>query len=159
TYAVGDLMSTRPQAVYRFRPRHQESGALMAFQRRGELYTGREPAMVLRLCVRAVPLFVAVLLFSASPSPFARDMLAAHNGVRSRTGVPPLAWSDRLATAAERWADALVRRNEFAHNPKTPYGENLFEVMGGSGSAAEIVSDWASEEKNYNYAKNSCRGV
>src|SRR5215475_2161722 len=105
----------------------------------------------------AVSLYLSVVLFAAQPGPFAREMLAAHNSVRSRAHVPRLVWSARLATAAERWADTLIQRKEFRHNPKTPYGENLSEVVGGSESAAEIVSDWASEEKDYNYAANLCR--
>jgi uncharacterized protein YkwD len=104
-------------------------------------------------------LIVAIPLLAASPSPFVHDMLAAHNAVRGRAGVPRLVWSGRLAIAAEYWADTLVKSNKFEHNPKTPYGENLFEIVGASASPAEIVSEWASEEKNYNHATNSCSRV
>jgi uncharacterized protein YkwD len=103
--------------------------------------------------------YLSVVLFAAHPGPLAREMLAAHNAVRGRAGVPRLVWSARLASAAQRWADILIARNEFRHNPKTPYGENLFAIAGGSESPAEIVSDWASEENDYNYAANSCRSV
>jgi len=108
---------------------------------------------------RILVLIVAIPLFAAGPPPFARGMIDAHNAVRRRTGVPPLVWSDRLAAAAERWAETLMANGRFVHNAKTPYGENLFEIVGGSASPAEIVSEWASEEKDYNYAKNSCDRV
>ena len=39
----------------------------------------------------------------AAPSSLSREMLAAHNAVRARVKVSPLAWSDRLATVAQKW--------------------------------------------------------
>ena len=45
-----------------------------------------------------------------TPSSFSRDMLARHNAVRARVGMPPLAWSDRLAARAQDWADTLLAR-------------------------------------------------
>ena len=107
--------------------------------------------------VRAIVLLISAPLFAADP--FARDMLAAHNAVRSRAGVPRLIWSEKLAAAAGQWADGLIRHNKFEHNRKTPYGENIFEMDGASASPAEIVSEWAAEQKNYNHAANSCRSV
>jgi len=107
----------------------------------------------------ALSLAGSILLVAANPGSFAHDMLAAHNAVRSRAGVPRLVWSERLAKAAGQWGDMLVRRNQFAHNPKTPYGENIFEIVGAPASPAEIVSDWGSEEQDYNYGANSCRAV
>ncbi len=107
--------------------------------------------------VAAFVLFIASEA-SAAASSFAAEILAAHNAIRSRVGVPRLVWSDRLAAAAQRWADTLVKRNQFAHDPKSPYGENLFAVIGGTASPAEIVEEWASEEKNYDRRTNSCRG-
>jgi uncharacterized protein YkwD len=41
-------------------------------------------------------------------SSLARDMLAAHNAVRARVGIAPLAWSDRLAAGSQDWADTLT---------------------------------------------------
>jgi hypothetical protein len=38
---------------------------------------------------------------AATPSSLARDMLARHNAARARVGMPPLAWSDRLAARAQ----------------------------------------------------------
>ncbi len=37
-----------------------------------------------------------------------------------------------------------------------PFGENLYEVSGGSSTPAEVVSAWASEEVSYDQATNTC---
>ncbi len=108
---------------------------------------------------RILVLTIALPLLAASPLPFARGMLDAHNAVRRRAGVAALVWSDRLAAAAEHWANTLVTNNKFEHNTNTPYGENLFEIIGGSATPGEIVFEWAAEEKNYNHATNSCSKV
>jgi uncharacterized protein YkwD len=89
----------------------------------------------------------------------ARDMLAAHNGVRTRVGLPPLVWSDRLAAHSQEWANALIARRQFVHRPNSRYGENLFEIRGAPASPAQVVDAWASESKNYDYRSNRCRGV
>ncbi|MGA9624810.1 MAG: CAP domain-containing protein [Bryobacteraceae bacterium] len=41
---------------------------------------------------------------------FSRNMLARHNAVRARVGMPALAWSARLAARAQDWADSLLAR-------------------------------------------------
>ena len=95
----------------------------------------------------------------AAPSSLARDMLAAHNGVRARARIAPLTWSDRLAAHAQDWADNLLKRRQFAHRPKSAYGENLFEITGAEASSAQVVNAWAAESRNYDYNSNGCRGV
>jgi pathogenesis-related protein 1 len=94
-----------------------------------------------------------------APSSLARDMLAAHNAVRARMGIAPLTWSDRLAAHAQDWADTLLKRRQFAHRPKSAYGENLFEISGAAASSAQVVNAWAAESRNYDYNSNGCRGV
>jgi pathogenesis-related protein 1 len=89
----------------------------------------------------------------------ADSILAAHNAVRQRVGVPPLAWSESLAAFAQEWADYLAAHHEFFHRRESPYGENLFEVTGASVSPAEVVNDWAAESRNYEYGSNTCHGV
>ena len=89
----------------------------------------------------------------------ADNMLAAHNAVRGRLGVPALVWSERLAGFAQEWANTLAARGQFFHRPKSPYGENLFEITGASAAPVEVVNQWASESRNYQYRSNSCRGV
>jgi pathogenesis-related protein 1 len=96
---------------------------------------------------------------TVKPSSLARDMLAAHNEVRGRVRVAPLAWSDRLAADAQDWADTLLKRRQFIHRPNSPYGENLFEVTGASASTAQVVKMWADESRDYDYNSNKCRGA
>jgi uncharacterized protein YkwD len=94
-----------------------------------------------------------------APGDLSREMLAAHNAVRKRMGVPALVWSDRLASYAQQWADTLAASGEFKHRSNPVYGENLFDVTGGSVSPSEVVHDWAAESKDYDYKANRCRGV
>jgi len=89
----------------------------------------------------------------------AREMVAAHNDVRQRIGLKPLAWSEPLARVAQEWANTLIANGDFAHRTKSPYGENLYEIRGGSSSAAEVVSSWADESRDYDYASNRCRSM
>ena len=116
--------------------------------------------MITTIRATIVSLALCGLAGAASQSaPLAREMVAAHNAVRSRVGVPGLSWSGRLAASAQAWAARLVERGQFAHRPNSPFGENLFEMDGGSASPAEVVADWASEERDYDYGSNRCRRV
>lgn len=86
-------------------------------------------------------------------------MLSAHNAVRTRVGLVPLAWSARVAASAQEWADTLLARRQFFHRPHSNYGENLFEITGAPASPAQVVNAWAEEIRNYDYKSNRCRGV
>jgi uncharacterized protein YkwD len=94
-----------------------------------------------------------------APSSLAPEMLAVHNIMRARVGIPPLAWSDRLAARSQEWADTLLARKQFIHRPDSAYGENLFEITGAAASPAQVVNAWAAEARNYNYSSNRCSGV
>jgi pathogenesis-related protein 1 len=98
---------------------------------------------------------------TAAPSigTLAQELLAAHNAVRAGLKLPPLQWSSRLAAFSQRWANTLLVKNMFAHNPESPYGENLFAIGGGAASASLVVNQWASESVYYNYRSNECSGV
>lgn len=92
-------------------------------------------------------------------------MTEAHNQVRKRVGVAPLQWSNELAAYATQWANHLKQRNcALDHRPlrgqfAQKYGENLFLISGAHASASEVVEAWASEAADYNYKKNSCKGM
>jgi uncharacterized protein YkwD len=94
-----------------------------------------------------------------TPSSLVRDMLDAHNAVRAQMKVPPLQWSEQLAGHARQWAGNLLARRQFFHQPNSAYGENLFQITGASAAPIEVVRDWASESRNYDYRSNTCRGV
>ncbi|MBV9612877.1 MAG: hypothetical protein JO091_10400 [Acidobacteriaceae bacterium] len=89
----------------------------------------------------------------------ARQIVAAHNVVRSRVGVPPLVWSDEVARTAQEWAETLLATGVFAHRGNSSYGENLFEASGLVLTPWQVVNAWASEAKDYEYAVNSCTSV
>ena len=75
-------------------------------------------------------------------SAFAREMVAAHNRVRAKVGVPPLAWSEELARSAQKWADTLIESGGFYTRGDHRFGENLFEVDGRAGTPEEAVNTW-----------------
>lgn len=89
----------------------------------------------------------------------ARDMLAAHNEIRQRAELPPLAWSDRLAAVAQDWADHLLAQGQFYHRPRPKFGENLLEIDGSEAVPSEVVAIWAGEASNYSYRFNTCHGM
>jgi pathogenesis-related protein 1 len=103
-------------------------------------------------------LFVAASAL-AQPQVEPGEMLQAHNMIRRNLGLPPLAWSDKLAARAQEWAQNLLAKGKFLHNSKTPYGENLFEITGARAQPAEVVRAWASEARDYDYRSNRCKGT
>ncbi len=109
--------------------------------------------------MRLFSLVLVVVGSAAAQSPIANEMLAAHNAARARVNVPALTWSDALAEHAQAWADRLIAERRFAHRPRSPYGENLFEISGAIASPRQVVADWNSEATGYDYASNKCRGV
>jgi uncharacterized protein YkwD len=98
-----------------------------------------------------------------SDSPDARVYVDAHNAVRAAvqkpanysgtwTAVPPVTWSDAVATTAQDWAENLRDSMDcgLMHASGTGYGENL--AAGSNVDAARAVEMWASEIKNYTYS-------
>jgi len=86
-------------------------------------------------------------------------MLASHNAVRRRLGVPPLTWSGELAEVAQEWANHLLATNTFSHRPNNRYGENLYTISGGSASPSQVVALWADEARSYDIRTNTCSGI
>jgi uncharacterized protein YkwD len=92
-------------------------------------------------------------------SPTAHEIVFAHNAVRQRLGLPELAWSDQLAQVAQGWADTLIQNGEFAHRRNPQFGENLYEITGGTVIPSRVVNAWAAEVASYNVQENSCAGM
>src|SRR3954451_1583490 len=103
--------------------------------------------------------FLCMVAAAIAQDAMQRDMLAAHNAVRSKVGVPPLAWSDELARAAQQWADRLIAEKRFDHRPKSKFGENMFEMRGAQATAAKVAERWAAEASNFDLKSNKCKGV
>jgi uncharacterized protein YkwD len=86
---------------------------------------------------------------------FAREMLAAHNAVRQKTGVPPLKWSNQLAAQAAEWAKTLAATG--AAKMQGIPGQNIgYASPPGRVKGTDIVAAWAAEVANYDREKNSC---
>jgi uncharacterized protein YkwD len=86
-------------------------------------------------------------------------MLEAHNAIRNRVGVPPLAWSAQLAAVAQEWANHLIATRGFSHRPNNRYGENIYAISGGAASPRQVVGVWANEVNGYDIRRNTCMGV
>jgi hypothetical protein len=81
-------------------------------------------------------------------SSVAADVLAAHNLYREAVGVPPLEWSDTLASSAESWARELAETNTFRHG-SSEYGENLWKGTTGHFSPTRMVQAWGDEQRYF----------
>jgi pathogenesis-related protein 1 len=92
-------------------------------------------------------------------SPAMNGMTAAHNKVRAEvnpaaaTPIPPLTWSSNIAAVAQAHAEKCI----WEHSSNS-YGENIYATSGG-GAPQGVVSSWASEVSDYDYASNSCKDV
>ncbi|KAF8015238.1 hypothetical protein BT93_H0899 [Corymbia citriodora subsp. variegata] len=91
----------------------------------------------------------------AGSSTVIQQYLAPHNAVRSRLGLPPLQWSQSLASYASSWA--RQRRGDCAliHSSGN-YGENLFWGAGSKWRPGDAVAAWAAEGPYYDYGSNTC---
>ncbi|MCJ7444961.1 MAG: CAP domain-containing protein [Methanotrichaceae archaeon] len=79
------------------------------------------------------------------------EILSAHNKYRAEVNIPPLVWSDTLASGAQEWADYLATLGRLQHS-NSGYGENLW--MGsppGYFSYTQMVDGWGSEKQYFVY--------
>lgn len=99
---------------------------------------------------------------SAHDFPNARKFVDAHNAIRAVvqkpegyssawTPVPPLTWSDEVASTAQAWAEHLrdTRKCGLLHSGAR-YGENL--AAGRKVDAVLAVRMWAGEVDKYSYS-------
>jgi pathogenesis-related protein 1 len=87
--------------------------------------------------------------------PFVRELLAAHNVVRLKTGIPPLKWSNKLAARAREWAETLATTG--AAKMQGVPGQNIgYTAPPGWAKGADVVAAWAAEAMNYDHDKNAC---
>jgi uncharacterized protein YkwD len=80
------------------------------------------------------------------------DILAAHNKYRSQVGVPPLKWSNKIASSAQTWANKLANMGKMQHSTsqeRSGYGENLWMGTAGAFSFTQMVDGWGSEKKYF----------
>jgi Cysteine-rich secretory protein family len=89
-----------------------------------------------------------------NPMQFAQmseEILDAHNQYRAQVDVPPLEWSDLLASDAQAWADYLASLGgqELEHAEDTGQGENLWMGTSGFFSPTEMVASWGEEQQYF----------
>ena len=68
-------------------------------------------------------------------------ILAEHNNYRTAVGAPPLAWSDKLASGAQLWADAIALLGQVKHSGTSGVGENLAYWRGSNASLSTMIGD------------------
>ncbi|MGA1800375.1 CAP domain-containing protein [Sphingomonas sp. 4RDLI-65] len=80
-------------------------------------------------------------------------MMDGHNAARAEVGVPPLVWSDTLATTARAYAEEMTRTGKFAHahqpQDNTREGENLWTGTRYAYTYAEMMGHWVAEKRDF----------
>lgn len=110
--------------------------------------------MKARLLVFVASLIAAMPASAQVPalSQFDARLLAAHNALRARAGVPPLVWDSTLAAGAAVWAQHLAQTGTFVHSDRHArrgIGENMWYGAHGYYSPEQMVSLWGAEARNF----------
>lgn len=85
-------------------------------------------------------------------NPFAWRLLAAQNEERDSLALPRLQWSARLASAAQAWAEHLVREGRMVHatqEQRRSAGENLWMGSAGYYGAESMVGAFLAERQYF----------
>lgn len=99
------------------------------------------------------------------PTVSSNRILQEHNAIRGKKGLTPLTWSSTLAAGAQAWSEVLKGEGcSMRHNYTSGYGENIYWANQTGGDVNKMISTdkdpvtwWASEEKFYDYERNTCR--
>ena len=110
--------------------------------------------------IRSLLLAAVLLAVPASAEPVRGDLagefLALHNAARVDAKLPPLAWSDDLAKAADPWARKLARDGELHHSEwkdRTGTGENLWIGTAGYYSPEQMIGAFTGEKRDFRRGK------
>jgi uncharacterized protein YkwD len=88
---------------------------------------------------------------SGAPSSM-RALVDAHNTYRAKHCAAPLAWSPKLAQAAQAWANSLKAQGcKFGHKPNNQFGENLAAGTSGALDGQAVADMWYDEVKGYRF--------
>lgn len=79
------------------------------------------------------------------------EILEAHNSYREEVDVPPLTWSDDLASHAKKWAKHLASLGgkKLQHSDDTGEGENLWMGTSGAYTYTQMVDSWGEEKEHF----------
>ncbi|XP_010260172.1 PREDICTED: pathogenesis-related protein PRB1-3-like [Nelumbo nucifera] len=91
----------------------------------------------------------------STPADVVQQFLMPHNRERTKLGLPPLQWSEKLASYASWWANQRKGDCALIHS-NTNYGENIFWGSGKDWKPADAVDEWAAEKQYYDYKMNTC---
>jgi uncharacterized protein YkwD len=81
-----------------------------------------------------------------------KALVDAHNAYRAKHCAGPLAWSPKLAQAAQAWANSLKSQGcKFGHKPNNAYGENLAGGTSGTLDGRAVADMWYDEIKLYKF--------
>lgn len=82
----------------------------------------------------------------------AQEILVAHNRYRAEVNVPPLSWSNALASGAQQWADHLASLGgQTIFHSESEQGENIWRGTAGAYSYTQMVDLWGSEQQYFVY--------
>jgi hypothetical protein len=87
---------------------------------------------------------------ASSGGSMAQEILDAHNSYRAQVGVPPLTWSDTLASQALEWAQYLSDNLKFEHSQdRQGVGENLWIGSSGHFSFTQMIQSFGNEQQHF----------
>lgn len=89
------------------------------------------------------------VLSAVAQNSMAQEILNAHNQYRAEVGVPPLTWSDTLASEAQEWANYLSSNGLFEHSGTSGQGENLWMGTSGAFSFTQMIESFGSEKQYF----------
>src|SRR6516225_6041744 len=92
----------------------------------------------------------------AKPGASAIDIGAlvdAHNRARAKHCAPPLKWSAKVASSAQKWANTLRDRGCVLGHSGGAYGENLAAGTAGTLDASGVVGMWYGEVAQYSFRR------
>lgn len=104
--------------------------------------------------MKRLEIFILFIFALNAQDNFEEEILAQHNILRAKHGVPPLTWNAEIADFAEDWAKTNASKNKMYHRQPNKYGENIYWKSGGTVSGEEAVDAWYSEIQYYNYSKH-----
>jgi uncharacterized protein YkwD len=86
-----------------------------------------------------------------SPAIDARAITDAHNQLRAKHCAPPLAWSEKVAASARKWAEKVRGKGCGLMHSGGDYGENLAAGTAGMLDGPAVVRMWYDEMKGYSF--------
>jgi hypothetical protein len=110
------------------------------------------------------PAIPAVLPVDGLSDAIEARLVALHNEERTRVGVEPMRWSQRLAADAAAWGRHLAGTGGFEHDPQDgpkAEGENLWMGTRGNWRVEGMVAMWSDEKRIFRpgrFPENSSTG-